>query len=509
MSQAPPVAPSTPPPIPKPAAAAAHVLPWLVYASEGRFSVPPHLRWIGGKLMDVYTGRVKRLVVSCPPRHGKTVTIAQFFASWWLGRRPSDRVIYVTMQERFSRKWGRAARDVFSRFAEAVWGVTCHKRASTAEWDVLRDGHPTGGSMSSIGAQGTITGKGANLVIVDDLIRSRKEAQNQRLMEEIYEWFESAVLTRLEPDAAVVVLMTRWVHDDLIGVLKKKQEEGELGEEWVFINLPALAEEDDPLGRAPGEALWPARYSAETLLKKARDVGSYVWTSLYQGRPTPTSGDIFQAAWFKTYERHGDLVTIVDRGTCHVSEFRKFGVADLAASRKRRGDWTVITAWGYHPTWNVLVLLGLERKRFKGPDYTPAFRRAVETHDLPIVYVERETSELVKRLGFSVVKEGQRAGLPLVEIAPDVDKESRAHASTGSFAAGLVWFPESAKADYRPGLEAELLTFPAAKHDDQVDCVTYAVGIFRELMSREQPASEEREDDGGDPFWSGLLTPRA
>lgn len=500
--------------IPPPEAAAAHPLAWLVYASRGKFVPARHLRFIADRVMALNRGEIKRLAVSVPPRHGKSIFLAQHLPAWWLGTHPEHRVVYVTMQERFSRSWGRKARDDFFAHAEPLWGVTTWPRASTAEWDVFRDGRRTGGSMTSVGAGGTITGKGADLAVIDDLYRNMKEALNPNLRAEQYEWFQSAVLTRLEPGGRVIILMTRWHHDDLIGKLMKEQAEYEQDggapddwEPWTFINLPAIAETSDPLGRQPGEALWPGRYNEKYFRRQARAVGPYVWEALYQGRPTPRSGNIFKLDWFRTYERHGNIITIPERGTCHVSELRCFGVADLATSRKKRADYTVVSAWGWHPKWGVLVLLGLERERLAGPAYVPAFRRMIETHKLPILYCEREGPLVRERLGFSVVKEAQREGLPVVEITPDGDKETRAYASTGSFAAGQVWFPEAARATWRPEVETELLTFPSGEHDDCVDVCTYAVGIWKEFSSRREPRpidnGEEDERDPDPGWWNG------
>ena len=487
--------------IPPASAAAAHPVPWMVYASEGRLGAPRHIRWLGEQVMRLVRGDAKRLVVSCPPRHGKSVFLAQHLTSWWLGKFPEQRVIYVTMQERFSRSWGRKARDAFHAHAQGLWGVTTWSRASTAEWEVYRDGRPTGGSMTSVGAGGTITGKGAHLLVVDDLIRNLAEAQNATLRESQWEWFESACLTRLEPDARVVILMTRWHHDDLIGRLMKKQADGELGERWEFVNLPAVAEGDDPLGRAPGEALWPARYPVDALEKRRKDVGPYVWDSLYQGRPTPKGGNIIKSQWFRDFERHGHLVQVPGLGAAELASLYRFCTVDLAASEKKRADYTSIGTWGYLPRWHALLLLDVVHERLAPHLIVPTLQRVHEVDKPTVVYVEREGPRLKEKLGFSVVKEALSKGVPVVELTPDGDKVARAIAATGAFAAGQVFFRKGAP--WRGELELELVTFPDAAHDDSVDMVTYGVGIYRELVEAQRArdrAAELRDympDDGG------------
>ena len=477
---------------------------WQQYASEGLYGAPRHLRWLDDQVAALASEPDGALCVSFPPGHGKTTFLAHNVTTWWLGRNPTHRVIYVSMQERFSRKQGRAARDLFASKAEDVFGVTCHRRASTAEWQVTRDGWPTGGGMVSVGARGTITGERADLIVVDDLIRDNKEALNPRLMEEIWDWFRMVVTTRGKPGCRFIVLMTRWSHIDLISRLMQEQEDAIADGKpvrWRFVNLPAIAEENDPLNRQPGEALWPEEWPVSLLEKRKARVGPYAWESLYQGRPTPKSGGIFKAGWLKSYERHGDLVSVGELGTCSTRDLIRFGVADLATSTKRRADYTVTSAWGWHPKWRVLLLLGLERARLAGHEYVPAFRRLVEVHSLPIVYCEREGPIVRERIGFSVVQESVRSGLPVVEITPDGDKRSRALAATGAFASGQVWFPDARRCEWRPALDLELLTFDSGEHDDQVDVCTYAVGLFKRFMdeahSRERARRGQTSGGGG------------
>jgi predicted phage terminase large subunit-like protein len=485
--------------LPPPEAAREHVAAWASYASNGKWECPKHLRYLSNLLMEVESGKTLRLAISCPPRHGKSWLVSRYFPSWWLGRHPEHKVILVSMQERFSRRWGRMARDDFVAHGEKLFGVTTWSRASTAEWEVYRGPRRTEGSMSAVGAGGTITGKGADIMLIDDLIKDLAEARNDSLREAQREWVQSAIETRLEPPGRVVVISTRWHHDDLIGWLMAQQKAGELGDEWKFVNLPAIAEDGDALGRAKGEALWPEKRPLDWLERKKKNVGPYVWSSLYQGQPTPTEGAIFKADWFKRYKREGELLRC-ERGVCKADELIRFGVVDLAASKKKRADYTVLGAFGYHPGWRVLFLLDLVRERFAGPEYVPRMKGFAETHKLGIMYVEREHALIQEKLGFSVVKEAIAAGVPIVEIKPDGDKVARAIASTGSFAAGQVFTPEGAP--FLGDLDLEMLTFPEAKHDDQVDVMSYAVGLFRELVAtepEEKPKKPPREDEPPPP----------
>lgn len=474
-----------------------HPAIWAAYASHGKWRPAKHLKFLANKLLELETGKApSRLVISCPPRHGKSYLVSRYFPAWYLGRHPEHAVALVTFQETFSRKWGRLARDHFRECAEGLWGVTTLPRASTAAWEVYRDHKRTDGVMQSIGAGGSITGKGANLIIVDDLIRDLAEAQNSTLRERQWEWFQSAVETRLEPPGLVVVISTRWHHDDLIGRIQRLQAAGELGDEWRFVNLPAIAEDNDAMGRKPGEALWPERFNEEWLRRKEKNVGPYVWGSLYQGRPVPASGAVFRRSWFRYYTRGDRMATVPDRGTCELAALHRFATVDLAASKKKGADYTVIASWGYHPKWHVLLLLDLVRKRLGGDEIIPELKVAQAANQLPVIYSEREGAFLKERLG-DVLKEAARQGLPIVKLEPNGDKLARAIAASGPLAAHQVFFVE--RAGYLAELEEELLTFTGVNdtHDDQVDAITYGVAVFQELEAMGLDATPPEESPGG------------
>lgn len=473
--------------IPSAAAARAHPAAWAAYASHGKWRPARHLLYLADRLLDLEQGRgPRRIVISCPPRHGKSWFISRYYPPWYLGRHPERAVALITFQERFSRKWGRLARDAFHEHAERLWGVTTYPRASTAEWEVYRNFRRTDGVMQAIGAGGAITGKGANLLVVDDLVRDWRECQNATLREQQWEWFQSAVETRLEPPESVVIISTRWHHEDLIGRLKKLQEQNELGDEWLFINLPAIAEEGDVLGRKPGEALWPEKYSAAALERKRRNMHPLIWQSLYQGQPVPASGAVLRKDWFRYYERGDRLLMVPGRGSCEIATLERYATVDLAASKKKGADFTVIATWGYHPVWHVLLLLDLVRKRLNGNEIIPELKVARAAHKLPVIFAEREGPFLAEKLG-DVLKEAVRQGVPIVELKPNGDKLSRAIATSGPLAAGQVFFPE--RAPWRPALEEELLVFTGVDdaHDDQVDAVTYGIAIFQEREAPEDP----------------------
>lgn len=412
-----------------------------------------------------------------PPRHGKTEFLCRYVPTWWVGRRPNTRVILCSYGESLTVESSRVARDLFAEHASDVFGVRTSPRASVRAWDVYGfDSRRTGGSLRAVGKGGALTGRGADLLICDDLIRDAQEANNPTLRQSAWDWFQSVPLTRLEPGGCAVVVMTRWHHGDIVGRILEAQERGESGEQWDVLNLPALAGENDPLGRAPGEALWPERFSVEDLQKIRKDVGPWVWESLYQGRPTPAEGGMFRRSWLRYYDLIGDVVRVSGRGECRIQDLRRFATCDLATSTRTTGDYTALTVWGFHPGWQTLLLLDVIRERLDGPDIVPCFRQAVDRWGLSALFVERAGYQLA---ALQEIVRAQQGGLPVREIRPEGDKITRAMPLTAALEGARVLFLRNAP--WLADIESELLAFPAGQHDDQVDALAYGVLVSSQL----------------------------
>lgn len=492
------------PDLPSPAAAAVDFLCYARYVTQGAWVAARVHRFVVRQLERLARGEVTRLVISLPPGTGKSMLIARLFAAWWLGTHPSDKVNLVSLSDRHTRKWGRQARDDFHEHAPTLWGLDTWARGSAGEWDVMREGRRTGGSMASVGIGGALMGRRSQLGIMDDVYRSAKEARDVRRSEEYYEWFQGTFLTRLEPgtdghEALVIILMTRFAENDIIGRLEADQKRGRLGTPWEFLSLPALAEDGDPLGRAVGDPLWPEKYPLKNLLQQKADTPA-VWEPMYQGRPTPKEGKIFKRTFFPRYERTGNVITIPGRGEVDVSrpmgdgasgalELVRFVTVDLAASKRTEADYSVWASWVFVPRWRVLVLVDLFRDHLSKSEISNRFYIINDEFAPSIMYLERLGPFLEKHLG-SLAKELQRgdetrAGLPVVEVTPSTDKIQRAIAIVGTLATAVqVWFPADGDRAWWPTFLREMLIFhDETEHDDQVDVVTMAVGIFLELLA--------------------------
>lgn len=245
--------------------------------------------------MKVERGEIKKLMIFCPPRHGKSELISYKFPTWFLGRNPDKRVIHSSYSASLSNTFSKKDRDLIQdkRYRLVFDEVNVRQDSRAGDhWD-LQDFK---GGMISSGVGGAITGYGADLFIIDDPVKNQEEAESEVMREKVWEWYKAVARTRLEPNGKQVLIMTRWHRHDLAGKILAEQDD------WVVINLPALAEENDPLGRSVGQALWRSRYDEANLIQTQREVGSRVWNALFQGNPVDPASQIIKRHWIKYYK---------------------------------------------------------------------------------------------------------------------------------------------------------------------------------------------------------------
>jgi predicted phage terminase large subunit-like protein len=484
-------------PMPSPAEARAHPVLWAMRASKGAWQPARHLWFLADYLLKFASGEIKRLAISFPPQHGKTWLTSRYFPGWLLGRNPTARILQCSYGQELTLESTGACRDSIAQSGPEVFGIDTWARARAGSWDAFRNGYRTGGNVRGVGKGGTVGGRPADYAILDDLVKDRAEAMNPRLRQALWEWLEAVVFPRA---MRLLLIATRWHHDDPIGRLEAKQAAGEIGEPWVFVNVPAVAEPGvvDPLGREPGEGLWPERYPGDWYERKRIDVGSYVWSALYQGRPSPLGGGAFRREWFRYFDHLGDHVLIGHAGErVALADLRKFGTCDLSTSKRSAGDWTVVQAWGQHPDGR-LFLLDQIRDHVPAAQLVQAIRQLVDRWNLGSVYVERAGYQLD---ALAMIQACQKAHLPVREIHPEGDKITRAMPATAMVEAGRVLFPRGAR--WLPVLEDELTSFPIG-HDDQVDALAYAViqgTLFRRLSGNRRVVTSE--DLGRDSYTIG------
>lgn len=446
------------------------------HVSRGQWLPVKHLRLLSDKLVDVAAGNIRHLMIFMPPRHGKSELTSKYFPAWYLGLNPDKRVILTSYEADYAATWGYRARNILLEYGH-LFGVKVSPESSARNrWDI--EGHL--GGMSTAGVGGAITGKGAHLLIIDDPVKNDEQANSKTYRDKAAEWYKSTAYTRLEPGGAIIIIQTRWHEDDLSGRLLKEEPD-----KWTVINLPALAEAHDQLGRLQGEALFPRRYPADALLEIKQTVGSYWFSSLYQQRPQIEEGAIFKRQYFRYFEttpdgyilHSGNIDKKVSTSACKV-----FQTCDPAASTKDTADYFVLATWAQTPDMDLL-LLDVNRTRLEGPEQVKLFKS--EFSKWQPTFQAVETVAAGKILYQMLVREG----LPVRELKPDKDKVTRALPAAARMEAGAIYLKRGAPwlVDY----EDELTSFPKGAHDDQVDVTSYAVQM---IMRR--PATVPRFQPG-------------
>jgi predicted phage terminase large subunit-like protein len=258
----------------------------------------PHLAHIDRAIVDTILGRTAPiLVIEAPPRHGKSELVSRYLPAWYLGVFPMRRVMLVGYAAGFARGWGRKARALLAEHGRESFGIEVDRDARAAENWGLRGWE---GGMVTAGVGGPLTGRGANLLIIDDPIKNAEEALSETIRERHWDWWQSTASTRIEPGGCAIVIATRWHEDDLTGKLLREAESGE-GAPVRRLRLPAIAEAGDPLGRDEGDALWPERWPIERLEQVREEKEPHWWNAMYQQRPSRGSRSTWPEAYFGSH----------------------------------------------------------------------------------------------------------------------------------------------------------------------------------------------------------------
>lgn len=426
---------------------------WCRYAG---FEPARHHRLLIDKLEAITRGDIDRLAVFMPPGAAKSTYASILFAPWYFGNYPNHCIIAASHTAELAEKWGRRVRNLVNEHS-LVLGVNLASDSQAAgRWET-----GTGGEYFAAGVGGAIAGRRADLVVIDDPVRSREDADSELIRDKTWDWYKSDLYTRLKPGGRIVLIQTRWHEDDLAGRLLADMATG--SDQWDVISLPAVAEANDPLGRRPGEALWPEWENNDELERKRRTVGPRDWTALYQQRPAPEEGDYFKAEWLRPYDKTPARETI-----------RIYGGSDYAVTADG-GDYTVHAVVGLDPEGRM-YLLDLWRKQAASDEWVEAFCDLVREWK-PVGWAE-EQGQIRAGVGpYLDRRQRERQAYVYRESFPTRgDKAVRAQSIRGRMAMEGLYVPVNAA--WYPALRAELLSFPAGKHDDQVD----ALGLVGQLL---------------------------
>jgi len=431
------------------------------------FAPAPHLRLIAEKLEAVERGEIKRLIISCPPRHGKSWLVSRAFAAWWFGRHPRHYIIGCSHTQELATDFGREVRnDMQDPIFQGIFpGVKVRKDSGAAARF-----HVTGGGVYiGAGVNGPITGKGAHLLLIDDPIKNQEEADSPTYRAKMKAWFRSTAYTRLMPHGAIVIVQTRWHEDDLAGWVQDELK----GQNWEVLNLPAICDDlDDPMHRELGDALWPVPaagsehcFPAEVLAETKEAVGAQVWNALYQGRPSPAEGGQFKRAWMEQCyalepEEQAKSCTFL---VCSWD----LNVKDLAKS-----DYAVGQVWGCRLAQRFLLDQVRARMGFVSALAAVKALRAKWPQANAILIEDAANGP--------AVIDSIRNEIPgVIAINPRGSKPARAASVTPLWQAGNVWLPHAKYAPWLSDFVEEHAAFPAGKNDDQVDAETQALEWLR------------------------------
>lgn len=409
--------------VPPPRPEVAEFSDWLVDRFPGWSWDWRHLALIRRKLDRVDARELDRLIIITPPRHGKSEHTTVRWSAHRLERRPAERIIIGAHSQSLSRKFSRGIRRIVRD-----GGVALSREVyNVDEWETAENG-----GVRACGVGTGVAGYGAELVQIDDPVRSRKEAKSQAYRDACYDWYTDDLYTRLEPDGALVLTQTRWDVDDLAGRLIKASNSGE-GDKFEIVHLPALCDdpESDLLGRTAGEALEPRRYTRKQLLRirgvLRRRMGEMGWNSLFQGRPTALEGDLVQRAWFRfAHQGAFDSPWVIRVQTIDCANKGK-EIADGAPSVIQTWDCTR-TAYHLVAEWRDWVSY---------PALKAAAKKQAELHEPGAVLIEDKGN------GQALLQDlAATTRIPLISVEPLTDKVTRFAAQTAAIEAGLVILPE-------------------------------------------------------------------
>ena len=434
-------------------------LEWLQKVSPTWVWTWAYLIFIQIQLQRITDREIDRLMLFIPPRHGKSEQCTVRYPIWRICRKPETRVIVgaysADLAFKFSRKMRRIAKAEKVRLAPDQQAVN--------DWATEE-----GGGVRVAGVGGGVTGMGADLIIIDDPVKSRAEANSPAYRDKCYDWYTDDLLTRLEPGGAIILIMTRWHDDDLAGRILASAE----GPDWTVIKLPALAEENDPLGRAPGAALCPERYDVDELLRRKKVLKSS-FEALFQQNPQPAGGSIFRAEWFA--DRYQKLPRLLEIWSCW----------DTALKDKEQNDESACATFASGADGNV-YLLSILHGRWETPDLAKYLVDRARWHREQ--FGERYRGDYVedKVSGTTLMQYVRRTDPDLVLIPVSTNnqsKEERAHGVTPLCESLRVRLPDSTIYPFTAGgiadLVGQLMRFPLSKHDDLVDVFVY--GLLRFL----------------------------
>lgn len=395
------------------------------------------------------------LVLSCPPQHGKSMTVTETFPSWYIGKYPNRRCIIACYNDDFAGKFGRRNKGKIEEYGQYIFNIKL-KKSSDRDMELQKHN----GSIITRGIMSGITGNAGDLIIIDDPIKNRQEADSSTYRERLWEEWQNSIKSRTQAGSKLIIIQTRWHENDLAGRVIREEHNVEV------VNIPVEAEENDILGRQIGDALCPEigkgnewlQMFKQSYLKDTNGGGSRAWNALYMGRPTSAEGNMFKREWWQYYNKLPENIQLVV-----ISVDATFKDSDTS-------DFVAIEVWG--KLNNDYYLMDLIKKRMDFPETLRAIRYMADKYpNKHSILVEDKAN------GSAIISMLRHEIGGIIPITPKESKVARANAITGIVEGGNVHLPEYA--DFTGEFVEEFASFPNGVHDDLVDACTQFINKFK------------------------------
>ena len=428
-----------------------------VFAARRGFIPAAHHTLIIEHLEKVERGEIRKLMISTPPGAAKSTYCSLLFPAWFIGRNPSKSVIMVTHTQEFSERFGRKVRNSVNEpeFSEVFGIKVAEDSASAGRWDTTK-----GGEYFAVAPGGAVTGRRGDLILCDDLLRGREDADSETIRNKMWAWYVDDLLTRLKPGGRQVVVATRWHEDDILGRILERE-----GEEWTVLNLEMeCTRQPDPLGRKVGDILWPEWFDREMIDRAKQDPRG--WACLYQGNPTPDGGTEFKRDWVEFYDTRPDRRNVTT-----------MMVVDPANDKSKKSDWTSIWVIGVGGDDNFYVLDIVRDRLNLGERIDMVFKLHRKWKPTQVRYEQFGMQTDIDYLKIEMDRRSYR--FQVKEVAGTrISKEDRIRRLIPYFRDRRVLFPHEHYYTNSAGdskdlikyfVDEELIRFPLARHDDMLD----------------------------------------
>lgn len=437
---------------------------FAIWSSDGDWIAAPHLLFMAQKIQNrielARQGDPKNiLILQAPPRHGKSWLVSKYLPAWYLSRWPKEQVLLTSYAHEFARIWGRRVREVVSYKSDQLGIRISSTQSAASDWEI-----EGGGGMATTGIGGPLTGRGTRLLIIDDPIKNSEEAESVAVRESHWDWWQTTASTRIEPGGCAIVMMTRWHRDDLIGKILNKQPE-----QCEVISLPALAGENDMLGRLPGQSLWPERWPVKLLESKKLSTSRSWWEALYQQNPIASGESEFSESWFvdSFFEQWPNNLIL-----------KSMALDPSKGKDGKRADYQALIKLGIGSDDVLYVEADMQRRPI--PQMVADTVAAYKDFRPHVFGLESNAWQDLLAPDFSEEFRNQGVIAPDVwQVNNTVNKLVRIRRLSGYLAQGRIRF--KANCPSTKILIDQLIDFPNGTHDDGPDALEMAIRLAEEI----------------------------